>query len=212
MSSDCGDRLASTYDDSALFSWLYVVEPKTAVTCDKMALIEGLLVGCVIVGEEVVLLVRGSRSPHVGMDVESTDLRVLTVHILFNRRRAVLRALLGLFTACTLATLIGMYFTAVQVEYDDLCLITSGTYAMLLVWCVRSARGDRASGILTDPNRRNAHRLTPVAFETVLFAMTMWKFWQSRREGLGKRPTLDALVWNGTWAYAVTLGMPSIAL
>ncbi len=33
-----------------------------------------------------------------------------------------------------------------------------------------------------------------MAFETVLFAMTMWKFWQSRREGLGNRPTLDALV------------------
>ncbi|RDX54643.1 hypothetical protein OH76DRAFT_1469309 [Lentinus brumalis] len=174
-------RYVPLLGEIALFAWLYVVEPKTAVTCDKMALVEGLLVGCVIVGEEVVLLVRGSRSPHVGMDVESADLRVWVVHILFNKRRAVLRALLGLFMACTLATLIGMYFTAIQVKYDDLCLITSGTYAMLLVW------------------------LTPVFFETVLFAMTMWKFWQSRREGLGKRPILDALVWNGTWAYAVTL-------
>ncbi|TFK89658.1 hypothetical protein K466DRAFT_16496 [Polyporus arcularius HHB13444] len=154
-------RYVPLLGEIALFAWLYVVEPKTAVTCDKMALVEGLLVGCVIVGEEVVLLVR--------------------VYILFNRRRAVLRALLGLFMACTLATLIGMYFTAIQVKYDDLCLITSGTYAMLLVW------------------------LTPVFFETVLFAMTMWKFWQSRREALGERPTLDALVWNGTWAYAVTL-------
>ncbi|KAI0711144.1 hypothetical protein C8T65DRAFT_829462 [Cerioporus squamosus] len=154
-------RYVPLLGEIALFSWLYVVEPKTAVTCDKMALVEGLLVGCVIIGEEVVLLVR--------------------VHILFNRSRAVLRALLVLFVACTLATLIGMYFTAVQVQYDDLCLITSGTNAMLAVW------------------------LTPVAFETVLFAMTMWKFWQSRREGLGKRPILDALVWNGTWAYAVTL-------
>ena len=36
--------------------------------------------------------------------------------------------------------------------------------------------------------------------------MTMWKFWQSRREALGNRPILDALVWNGTWAYAITLG------
>ncbi|RDX54644.1 hypothetical protein OH76DRAFT_985291 [Lentinus brumalis] len=135
----------------ALFS-LYVVEPKTAVTCDTMALMEGLLVGGVIVGEKVVLLVR--------------------VYILFNRRRTVLRALLGLFVVCTFATFIGMCFTAVQLEYDDsrLCLITSGTDAMLLVW------------------------LTPMAFETVLFAMTMWKFWQSRREGLGNRPTLDALV------------------
>ncbi len=150
------------------------MEPKTAVTCDKMALIEGLLVGCVIVGEEVVLRVRGSRNLPPVMDVDSTNLCLLIVHILFNRRRTVLRALLGLFMACTLATLVGMYFAAVGLKYNDLCLIASGTYAMLLVWCVHSARGG-PSGILTDPGRRKAHRLTPMAFETVLFAMTMWK-------------------------------------
>ncbi|RPD65646.1 hypothetical protein L226DRAFT_567147 [Lentinus tigrinus ALCF2SS1-7] len=144
----------------ATFSWLWIVQQrKTAETCNTMALVEAILVGCVIVGEEVVLLVR--------------------VHILYDRRPAILRPLLVLFAACVIATMIGMYFTAVQVGYNDLCLITTKSNAMLGVW------------------------LIPVFFETVLFAMTMWKFWQSRREGL-KRPILDALVWNGTWAYAIT--------
>ena len=62
------------------------------------------------------------------------------MYILFDRHPVVLRLLLVLFGACTIGTMVGMYFTAVQVEYNNLCLIASGTNAMLSVWCVRSVR------------------------------------------------------------------------
>ncbi|TBU61169.1 hypothetical protein BD310DRAFT_921648 [Dichomitus squalens] len=49
--------------------------------------------------------------------------------------------------------------------------------------------------------------LSPTVFEAVLFAMTIAKFKQSRGEGLGRRPILDTIVRDGTWAFLVGIAV-----
>lgn len=55
-------------------------------------------------------------------------------------------------------------------------------------------------------------RLSPVAFDAFMFALTMLKFRQSRREEL-RRPILNTMVRDGTWAFILTLGeSPAITM
>ena len=42
--------------------------------------------------------------------------------------------------------------------------------------------------------------------DTVLFLMTIAKFRYSRVQALGKRTILATIVWDGTWAYALSFG------
>ncbi|TBU26169.1 hypothetical protein BD311DRAFT_740784 [Dichomitus squalens] len=72
-------------------------------------------------------------------------------------------------------------------EYDGHCLVTASPKVMLVVWY--------------------GNKLSPTVFEAVLFAMTIAKFKQSRGEGLGRRPILDTIVRDGTWAFLVGIAV-----
>ncbi|KAL1943890.1 hypothetical protein VTO73DRAFT_3708 [Trametes versicolor] len=105
---------------------------------------------------------------------------LVRVHALYNRSRVVLVALLAGFAASFCATFFGMYSAADHLQFDEQCLISSAPRIMILVW------------------------LSPVAFDAFMFALTMLKFRQSRREGL-RRPILNTMVRDGTWAFILTL-------
>ncbi|KAI0635291.1 hypothetical protein C8Q77DRAFT_1255173 [Trametes polyzona] len=103
------------------------------------------------------------------------------VHALYGRSRRVLAALLAGFAISVCMTLFGIYYAAKGLRFDEQCLISSSPRIMLLVW------------------------LSPIVFEAGLFMLTMAKFRESRREGLGRRPLLEAIVRDGTWAFVLAL-------
>ncbi|KAI0336831.1 hypothetical protein GY45DRAFT_1357718 [Cubamyces sp. BRFM 1775] len=111
---------------------------------------------------------------------------LMRVLALYSRSRLVLLGLLaGLFgSAC--ATFCGMWYTMSGFIYDAECYASSSPDIMLLVW------------------------LSPVAFESALFIMTLVKFRESRRFGLGKRPILDTIMRDGTWGFVVALVVMSL--
>lgn len=49
-------------------------------------------------------------------------------------------------------------------------------------------------------------RIAPIVFDTLLFALTLVKFVESVREGLGKQPVFHVIVRDATWAYALVCG------
>ncbi|KAI0746915.1 hypothetical protein C8Q80DRAFT_806462 [Daedaleopsis nitida] len=106
---------------------------------------------------------------------------LLRVYVLYDRQRKVLIFLLALCAASIVSAAVTMSFASDHIEYNQWCLVTSSSQTMLAVW------------------------LPPAAFETILFVMTMKVFGQSRRDGLGKRPILDTIVRDGTWAYALSI-------
>ena len=123
-----------------------------------------------------------------------------TVYVLYDRRLGVLVLLLALLAASVGAMTVGMSMASERFGYDGSCLVTAGTNLMLVVWYVNWVQ---CSETRVDAEPR---RLSPMAFETVLFAMTVAKFKQSRGEGLGRRPILDTMVQDGTWAFLVGHG------
>ena len=51
-----------------------------------------------------------------------------------------------------------------------------------------------------------SYRGAPIAFQTVLFGLTVWKFFQAVRSGWGDVPILQLLVRDGTWAFFLLFG------
>ncbi|KAI0674464.1 hypothetical protein C8Q78DRAFT_1076102 [Trametes maxima] len=113
--------------------------------------------------------------------IRVTDRRRRPVYALYGRSRKVLLVLLAGFTSSICVTAFGMYYAADGFTNDGQCLVTASPRIVLLVW------------------------LSPVAFELVLFGLTLFKFGESRRQRLGKRPILDTLIRDGTWAFLCSL-------
>ncbi|KAI0646458.1 hypothetical protein C8Q79DRAFT_1010084 [Trametes meyenii] len=106
---------------------------------------------------------------------------LIRVYALYGRSKRVLLALLTGLAGSVCVTVFGMYFAANGFVYDGQCLVAASTRIVLIVW------------------------LSPVAFELVLLGLSLFKFGESRRQGLGKRPILDTLIRDGTWAFLSSL-------
>jgi hypothetical protein len=48
----------------------------------------------------------------------------------------------------------------------------------------------------------------PIVFESVLFVMTMVKFYTALREGWGQEPVISRFMKDGIWAFALPFGVP----
>ncbi|KAI0674431.1 hypothetical protein C8Q78DRAFT_1076073 [Trametes maxima] len=102
---------------------------------------------------------------------------IVRVYALYNRSRTLLLSLMVGCAASLCASILGSYFASSKFRYDGQCLLTSAPPTMLLAW------------------------LSPTALEFALFVLTLVKFRESRREGLGKLPILETMVRDGTWAF-----------
>lgn len=49
-------------------------------------------------------------------------------------------------------------------------------------------------------------RIVSLVFETVLFALTLYKFGLAVQQGWGRRPVMKEFVTDGTWAYMLIFG------
>ncbi|EKM52421.1 uncharacterized protein PHACADRAFT_186572 [Phanerochaete carnosa HHB-10118-sp] len=112
--------------------------------------------------------------------ITSVDAILITrVYALYNRSRA----LLGVLSALFLAELFGLsYILAVvtpKLTFNDECFVTSSPSLFVVYWIVS------------------------LAFETILFVLTLVKFGCAVKQGWGRRPVMRDFVTDGTWAYTL---------
>ncbi|KAH9926547.1 uncharacterized protein BXZ73DRAFT_90875 [Epithele typhae] len=112
--------------------------------------------------------------------VTTVDVILITrVLALYNRNRILVYSLGALFLA-ELASL--CYILAVvtpRLTYNDECYVTSSPPIFQYFWIIS------------------------LAFETVLFVLTIGKFIDAVRQGWGKGPVMQQFVADGTWAYTL---------
>jgi len=104
---------------------------------------------------------------------------IVRVYVLYDRSKRMLGVILALFATSVALAIVGMILASNNMHFDGLCIMTSPSYMLIASW------------------------LAPVAFETLLFILTLVKFAESARAYLGHRPILHVIVRDGTWAYAL---------
>ncbi|KAI0646419.1 hypothetical protein C8Q79DRAFT_668619 [Trametes meyenii] len=161
----------------ALFSYFSVPgrKPSTNAQCNFNTLIEAIVLASAVIAVQIVLIIRGTSLEH-RLDILFTEAHA-TVYALYNRSRKLLLSLIVGCAASLCASILGSSFASGKFRYDGQCLLTSAPPTMLLAW------------------------LSPTALEFALFVLTLAKFRESRREGLGRLPILETMVRDGTWAF-----------
>ncbi|TEB18373.1 hypothetical protein FA13DRAFT_1746048 [Coprinellus micaceus] len=102
---------------------------------------------------------------------------ILRVFALYPRNRFVryLLQLVYLLEIITISVAVGLAVPGL--EYDELCVVVSAPVTFLV-----------AAG-------------APIAFQTLLFGFTIWKFIVALKSGWGNIPIMRLLVRDGTWAF-----------
>ncbi|KAI0270460.1 hypothetical protein BC834DRAFT_515516 [Gloeopeniophorella convolvens] len=104
---------------------------------------------------------------------------IIRVHALYDRNRPITIILITLFLAENIAM------------------------AVTLIKVVPGARFDVACTVVHTPPSLVIFAVAFVAFETVLFVLTLVKFFMALRTGWGHTPVIHLLVRDGTWAFAL---------
>ncbi|KAI0767546.1 hypothetical protein C8Q74DRAFT_964106 [Fomes fomentarius] len=107
---------------------------------------------------------------------------VLRVYAMFNRHRVLLTVLVALFIAYIVGLCVLLAVSIPMMEFTPpSCIVTSTPTTFFLIWFLA------------------------LAFETILFALTLIKFvaWVMTHGHLGRQSILRVLVRDGTWAYAI---------
>ncbi|KAI0059002.1 hypothetical protein BV25DRAFT_1180333 [Artomyces pyxidatus] len=119
------------------------------------------------------------------------------VHALFYDSRTFFAALIALFVAetTTLCVLVGLVGPTTVVNSH--CLVTSISDLFTVYWCVFPR-------LVSSPNADNSvRRAVSLSFQSLLFALTLFKFFVAVRAGWGRTSVLARLATDGTWAYAL---------
>ncbi|EMD34877.1 hypothetical protein CERSUDRAFT_117073 [Gelatoporia subvermispora B] len=104
---------------------------------------------------------------------------IIRVYAMYNCSRLILFTILFLFTIEVAAMITILSIAIPGVDFSDTCLIISAPSILSSYW------------------------ICSLVFETVLFALTLVKFFRSVAVRLGKRSVLFVLVRDGIWAYAI---------
>ncbi|CDO69946.1 hypothetical protein BN946_scf184836.g20 [Trametes cinnabarina] len=112
--------------------------------------------------------------------VTTVDVILITrVYALYSRSRILLGILGSLFIAEVAFLCYVLSVVTPRLEYNDECYVTSSPAIFQYYWIVS------------------------LIFETILFALTLYKFAEAVRQGWGKGPVMQQFVTDGTWAYTL---------
>ncbi|KAI0691687.1 hypothetical protein C8Q76DRAFT_634755 [Earliella scabrosa] len=104
---------------------------------------------------------------------------IARVYALFSRNRALLLVLGSLFLAEVISLCYILVVVTPRLTFNDECYVTSSPAIFQYYWIIS------------------------LAFETVLFALTMAKFLDVVKQGWGMGPIMQQFIADGTWAYAL---------
>ncbi|KAI9061880.1 hypothetical protein FKP32DRAFT_1594083 [Trametes sanguinea] len=112
--------------------------------------------------------------------VTTVDVILITrVYALYSRSRILLGFLGSLFVAEVTFLCYVLGVVTPRLTYDDECYVTSSPAIFQYYWIVS------------------------LIFETILFALTLYKFAEAVRQGWGNGPVMQQFVNDGTWAYTL---------
>ncbi|RDX48929.1 hypothetical protein OH76DRAFT_614008 [Lentinus brumalis] len=112
--------------------------------------------------------------------VTTVDVILVTrVYALYSRNRYLLLLLGSLFLAELTSLCYILVVVTPRLTYNDECYVTSSPSVFQYYWMIS------------------------LAFETVLFVLTIVKFFDAVKQGWGKGPIMQQFVTDGTWAYTL---------
>jgi len=104
---------------------------------------------------------------------------IMRVYALYNRSRSLL-IFMSLAFAAEIGYLIhNLVMVTPQLTFNDDCFVTSSPPLFIVYWIVS------------------------LSFETLLFVLTLIKFFLAVKDGWGRRPVMKGFMTDGTWAYAL---------
>ncbi|KAH9846551.1 hypothetical protein C2E23DRAFT_572286 [Lenzites betulinus] len=149
----------------------------TSGQCGEWQVVQGVLLQVIVTTVDAILITR--------------------VYALYSRSRLLLSVLGSLFLAELTFLCYVLAVVTPRLTYDDECYVTSSPAIFQYYWY--SHIHASATRLLADPG----YRIVSLLFETILFALTMYRFGEAVRQGWGKGPILQQFMTDGTWAYAL---------
>ncbi|GBE89018.1 hypothetical protein BKA93DRAFT_343936 [Sparassis latifolia] len=104
---------------------------------------------------------------------------IIRIHAMYNRNKMILSTVLFLFLLECAGMVTVLALTIPKMTFTTGCIITSTPSHFVVFW------------------------ILSLVFETVLFALTLFKFWGSVTCTLGKHSVVYVLFRDGIWAYAI---------
>ncbi|KAH9911533.1 uncharacterized protein BXZ73DRAFT_33753, partial [Epithele typhae] len=121
------------------------------------------------------------------------QLIVTTVDFILITRNAHTVSLGALFLAELVSLCYILAVVTPRLTYNDACYVTSSPPIFQYFWYAPSFA----------PRSDACRRVISLAFETVLFVLTIGTFIDAVRQGWGKGPAMQQFVADGTWAYTL---------
>lgn len=117
------------------------------------------------------------------------------MHALYHNNRVIPRVLACAYALEIAGIAVGLALALPGITYDNVCVAT-GVPGSLIIY------GQVHSFTWRATNRNNLiSRAAAVAFQFLLFGLTLYKFIQALRSGWGDVPLIILLVRDGTWAF-----------
>ncbi|KDR75166.1 hypothetical protein GALMADRAFT_249108 [Galerina marginata CBS 339.88] len=102
---------------------------------------------------------------------------ILRVCALYHRQRTIRGGVFFLFLLEIVGMVVGLALSLPGIQFDDICAVTFIPHSLVI------------------------YGLASILFQTILFALTMYKFVQGAKNGWGDIPIVKLLIRDGTWAF-----------
>ena len=178
----------------------------TESDCVKWYIFQEVGTQLLVASVESILIVRGMLSTFLTLIATnySPVIHFSKVHALYDRNRKVIVPLVVLFLLENLAMIVTLIFVVPGVRFDATCTVVHSPPSLIIF-----AYGHillTSSVVLT----LVLYSAAFVSFESVLFILTLAKFLVALRSGWGRTPVVFLLVRDGTWAFILIFGSPSL--
>lgn len=148
-------------------------------------------------------MTRGMHSTTFKPQVMNADCKMSLVYALYNRNLKLTAVLALLFCGEVAYLSYVLSVVAPRLTFNADCFVTSSPKIFVSYWY--ASPNNFSPGSLTDLSI--LYRIVSLIFETILFLLTLYKFFEAVWSGWGKRPVMKQFIGDGTWAYTLIFGM-----
>jgi hypothetical protein len=158
---------------------------------------QAIVLQLVITTVDIVLMIRGKSYIVFCIDITTQARRA--VFALYNKSKPLLAFLSTAFIGEVAYLSYNLATVTPKLGFTDDCFVRSSPPSFIIYWYVPGIYCMTISSI-------SSNRIVSLAFETLLFLLTLIKFFIAVKDGWGKRPVMQEFVRDGTWAFALIFG------
>jgi hypothetical protein len=136
-------------------------------------------------------------------------LDMLIVYVLYNQNRYVLLTILAALIAEVVVMISCLCFVLPQMRLTAGCLVAHTSGIFVSYWYAPLPSATAFASVVHSITTNLYSRASSLAFETLLFVLTLLKFYQSIARSFREQSIIGTFVRDGTWAFALIFGMPS---